>query len=72
MTNWRIGASCGAKVPPDLVSRNETDSPTRYFINMSKAKRTGNIFLDYLWNDRFSAAVAPLSPFEGLGGLLRG
>jgi bifunctional non-homologous end joining protein LigD len=34
----------------------------RYLINMSKAKRTGKIFLDYLRNDQFSTAVAPLSP----------
>src|SRR6476659_5684530 len=33
-----------------------------YLINMSKAKRTGKIFLDYLRNDQFSTAVAPLSP----------
>jgi bifunctional non-homologous end joining protein LigD len=46
----------------DICSQMASDSPDRYLINMSKAKRTGKIFLDYLRNDQFSTAVAPLSP----------
>ncbi len=46
----------------DVCGQMAGDSPERYLINMSKAKRTGKIFLDYLRNDQFSTAVAPLSP----------
>ena len=38
-----------------------SDSPTKYIANMSKAKRTGKIFVDYLRNDVTATAVAPYS-----------
>ena len=44
------------------MGHKPADSPDKFLINMSKAKRGGKIFLEYLRNDRFSTAVAPLSP----------
>ena len=37
------------------------DSPERYVATMSKAKRSGKIFVDYLRNQRGSTAIAPYS-----------
>jgi bifunctional non-homologous end joining protein LigD len=37
------------------------DDPKRYVANMSKAKRRGRIFIDYLRNQRGATAIAPFS-----------
>jgi bifunctional non-homologous end joining protein LigD len=39
----------------------EAEAPDRYVANMSKAKRKGRIFVDYLRNERGSTAIAPYS-----------
>jgi bifunctional non-homologous end joining protein LigD len=55
---WTLAKAFALEVCKQMAA----DSPERYLINMSKAKRVGRIFLDYLRNDRMATAVAPLSP----------
>lgn len=57
-----IGWPEAKAIAREVCARMAADSPDKYLINMSKAKRRGKIFLDYLRNDRMSTAVAPLSP----------
>ncbi|MPY73900.1 MAG: hypothetical protein GEU87_06545 [Alphaproteobacteria bacterium] len=45
-----------------LAERFAKNEPGRYIATMSKAKRKGRIFIDYLRNDRSATAIAPYSP----------
>jgi bifunctional non-homologous end joining protein LigD len=44
-----------------FVQFMKQQDPKKYIINMSKAKRTGKIFLDYLRNQRNATAIGPYS-----------
>lgn len=55
---WELAKSFALEVCRQMVA----DAPDKYLVNMSKQKRVGKIFLDYLRNDRMATAVGPLSP----------
>ncbi len=57
VTDWRA-AKAFAKSFSDVMA---ADSPDRYLTRISKAERTGRIFIDYLRNDPTSTAVGPYS-----------
>lgn len=64
--NWeRVSEFC-RQVAISLAQR----APTRYIATMSKAKRTGRIFVDYLRNQRGATAIAPYSTRARPGALL--
>jgi bifunctional non-homologous end joining protein LigD len=45
-----------------LAERFATDVPELYVATMSKARRTGRIFIDHFRNERTASAIAPYSP----------
>ena len=57
VTEWRA-AKAFAKAFSEIMA---ADSPDRYLTRISKAERTGRIFIDYLRNDPTSTAVGPYS-----------
>lgn len=57
VTEWRA-AKAFAKCFSEAMA---ADSPERYLTKISKAERSGRIFIDYLRNDPTSTAVGPYS-----------
>lgn len=57
VTEWRQ-AKAFAKSLSEAIA---ADSPERYLTKISRAERTGRIFIDYLRNDPTSTAVGPYS-----------
>lgn len=46
----------------NFVLAMERDNPSLYLTKMTKAARTGKIYLDYLRNERGATSIAPYSP----------
>ena len=45
-----------------VAMRLATDDPQRFTAKMTKARRKGKVYIDYLRNERGSSAIAPYSP----------
>jgi bifunctional non-homologous end joining protein LigD len=56
--DWKTAKTFAHAVAAQMAG----DSPRLYLTTMSKQRRTGRIYLDYLRNDDTATAVAPLSP----------
>jgi bifunctional non-homologous end joining protein LigD len=57
LTPWRDAKAWAKQFSEQMAA----DAPERYLTRISKAERSGRIFIDYLRNDPTSTAVAPYS-----------